>query len=523
MPILQSSKVNKWIVSLLIFFTLISASLHFYKVQNLCLNEDEAAQGYNTYSVLKTGRDEYGNLPLRYLSFGENKLPLTGLLSAPFIAMFGLNELTVRLPVMIIGSLFPILFYFASYAIFRNKIIGLFAAFFASTNVWLQTTSRHQHEAVIIAAIVLLYITTLFHQKTLSFKRVLILGLLSFLGLYTYHSGKIIIPSLAIFTVMYVFLNTGGETKSRLRNMAIATATLLLGILLFTSTELMIPTNRLSNLSYFTNPAFTYEIQEGRRNGGSAIFYNKPVYGTYKILSRMVGYISPDFLLWKNDPNPRYGASYLPLMTIVEYILFVLGMLWGLSQLKKKHSFGIIFLYFFTLVSVIPAALALPEYSNTRSYLALIPLIIFSSIGLYSLAHYLKKNKYALLTLTSLLIATHIFFVYGNWNKYFNTYLNDPKTKLSWQCGMKEVATKAWQNYDKFDKIYIDNSLGQAYIYLLFYGGPYSPSKYQKVAKTMPYNEYGFWEQESFDKFVFIKNEPARKLMDNEFYIKRSE
>ncbi|PIV01434.1 glycosyl transferase, partial [Candidatus Shapirobacteria bacterium CG03_land_8_20_14_0_80_40_19] len=38
---------------------------------------DEAAVGYNAYSILKTGADEYGKkFPLFFRSFGDYKMPL---------------------------------------------------------------------------------------------------------------------------------------------------------------------------------------------------------------------------------------------------------------------------------------------------------------------------------------------------------------------------------------------------------------------------------------------------------------
>ena len=41
----------------------------------LGLNKDETAIGYNAYSILKTGRDEYGNyMPLYFKSF--NAMPI---------------------------------------------------------------------------------------------------------------------------------------------------------------------------------------------------------------------------------------------------------------------------------------------------------------------------------------------------------------------------------------------------------------------------------------------------------------
>ena len=41
------------------------------------LNRDEASIGYTAYSLLKTGKDEYGKTwPLSFKSFGDWKLPL---------------------------------------------------------------------------------------------------------------------------------------------------------------------------------------------------------------------------------------------------------------------------------------------------------------------------------------------------------------------------------------------------------------------------------------------------------------
>jgi len=41
------------------------------------LNRDEAAIGWNAYSILKTGKDEHGQfLPLAFKSIGDYKMPL---------------------------------------------------------------------------------------------------------------------------------------------------------------------------------------------------------------------------------------------------------------------------------------------------------------------------------------------------------------------------------------------------------------------------------------------------------------
>ena len=86
--------MNKITIILLTTIVFVSFFLNTFK-QNTsppCFNSDEAAVGYNAYSILKTGEDEYGNfMPLRLKSFGDFKMPVYSYLSVPFIAIFGLN------------------------------------------------------------------------------------------------------------------------------------------------------------------------------------------------------------------------------------------------------------------------------------------------------------------------------------------------------------------------------------------------------------------------------------------------
>ena len=70
------------------------------------LNWDEVSIGVNAYSILKTGRDEWGQfLPLSFRAYGEQKLPGMIYASIPGIAIFGLNEFGVRITPALIGIL----------------------------------------------------------------------------------------------------------------------------------------------------------------------------------------------------------------------------------------------------------------------------------------------------------------------------------------------------------------------------------------------------------------------------------
>ena len=73
---------------------------------------DEAAQGYNAYSILLTGKDEFGKIfPAAFRSFADFKTPVYIYLIVPLIPLFGLTAFTVRFPSFLASVLtIPVLF-----------------------------------------------------------------------------------------------------------------------------------------------------------------------------------------------------------------------------------------------------------------------------------------------------------------------------------------------------------------------------------------------------------------------------
>src|SRR5581483_5962797 len=86
---------RRWTLPLLVILIAISAFLRLYNVTGdpPALYQDESAIGYNAYSILQTGKDEYGiSHPLYFKSFGDYKLPVYIYSVVPSIKLFGLNE-----------------------------------------------------------------------------------------------------------------------------------------------------------------------------------------------------------------------------------------------------------------------------------------------------------------------------------------------------------------------------------------------------------------------------------------------
>jgi 4-amino-4-deoxy-L-arabinose transferase-like glycosyltransferase len=109
----------------IVFFLLsiigIAVILRFYQLGSVPVSPDwdETALGYNAYSILKTGRDEYGNfLPLTIRSFDDYKPPLYVYLTVPSVALFGLSVWSTRLPSALMGVLAVVGVYFLAKELF---------------------------------------------------------------------------------------------------------------------------------------------------------------------------------------------------------------------------------------------------------------------------------------------------------------------------------------------------------------------------------------------------------------------
>src|SRR3989344_7908176 len=99
-------KINIWLISIL----LLGSVIRIYNIDLFpALNADEAALGYNAYSLIETGKDEHGNSwPINFQSFNDYKPGLYVYLSIPFVKLLGLNIISVRLTGIIV-SIFSIL------------------------------------------------------------------------------------------------------------------------------------------------------------------------------------------------------------------------------------------------------------------------------------------------------------------------------------------------------------------------------------------------------------------------------
>ncbi len=495
-----------------LIFCFIGLLLFFYKLEKVppCLNADEAAFAYNSYSILKTGKDEFGNfLPLRLTSFGDYKMPLLSYLNTPFIALFGLNDIKIKYVNGLLLCFLIITIYLLTKKIFSSINIALLSSFLISTNWAIISMARQLHEGLLSVFLItlscLLFIKACEKEK----KYFLILYFsVFFISLFAYQTNRIFGLFLILFSLFY-FLKRKISIKI-----------FLISLVLFISflwTDFLYKPERVKNLFFVNNIGFSLKINQLIGEGGNRLFYNKLTMGLKEFVFNYLNYFSPDFLIKKGDTNHRFGFEGISIIGLTEFLFFLVG-LYYLFKNKEKYRFLIGGLL---LISPIPAALSWAGTSLTRSLFLINSILILSSYGFINLVTN-SKDKLIKRSIIFLSILSFLFFSFYTWDFYFNHYPKRFEAKEAWQCGYKELTSYVKNNYNKFDKFYITKTSGPPYIFLAFYL-KYDPKKIQKQTYLGKVDQYGFRQVEKFDKFDFSllvkKNEANYVLIGRPYEI----
>lgn len=124
--------MTKWQKIIFLLILILAFILRFYKLGEIPagFHADEAAFGYNAYSIYLTGRDEYSApLPLFLRSFDLWNPALYAYLTIPPIALFGLTEFAVRLPSAVFGFLIIPLVFLLTRQLTKKNSIAILTSF----------------------------------------------------------------------------------------------------------------------------------------------------------------------------------------------------------------------------------------------------------------------------------------------------------------------------------------------------------------------------------------------------------
>lgn len=443
---------------ILILFILIGIVVRFYKLGSAPagLYLDEAGQGYSAYSILKTGKDEFGMpFPVAFRSFNDFKTPVYIYLIVPLIPVFGLNAFTIRLPSFIFSILtLPLLYFLIIRLMGKSKqsvSIALLSVLFLAISPWHTLFGRTNFECN-VALFFLLFGYFLFYkglQKPVWF---IFSALIFAIALPAYHSERILVPLIIIF----LFSNYRKIlfSKNNLRYTLIA---IFLGGLLVYPTFRILTTPgfmaRVSALNIFSKGGWTYPLKQ---------FFSLYFY-----------YLSPKSLFFLGDSGPRSSFPEISVFYFWQLPLYLYG-LWLLFKVKYLGDLKK-FLILFLIISPIPAAMTSDPFSSIRSLPLVIPITILMAVATDNIYVHLKS-----LWSRRLSLALFIMIIFWSVAKLFSSaiILNEYQRAQYWDYGWQQIA-ETIKTLDPNLPIVVDNARTGSYIFLAVFLKT-DPTEYQK-------------------------------------------
>ncbi len=475
-------------------------------------NEDEAALGYNAYSILLTGRDEHGVFfPLSLESFGDWKLPVYSYTAILPIVFFGLNEFAVRLPSILAGVLGIILTYFICQKLFSRKLVSLFSAFFFAISPWNIFFSRAAYEVNLATTIFLggmfLFLYGL-EIKKYSFIYLLFAGILFGITLFTYHSYIIFIPLFTALLTVFFWKN--------LRRKLVF---FLLPIIFLTSVSFISSYSngaiKFKTTTIFTNKDIIYNRVDKFRK--DTIFhpilfdkiYTKYTGIPYQILQNYLSSFSPAFLFDKGGEKLRHNLDGFGNLYIFDALLLIAGFA-GLFYYREK-KIPILLAWF--VVVPIPSSLTLDAPNSTRLFISMPLFALICGYGAWSIIAMLRNSllgKIMIGVLSFLFFVNILFFL----NLYF---IHFPYSRAEfWRSGYKEFVEVS-NNYPN-KNLTMQGLYDFPYIFFLFYN-KYDPQKFRKEVEYYPISYDGFRYVKHFGRYKFVQSLSSEKEMPGVLYI----
>lgn len=486
--------------SLLFIVLLLAIFLRFWSLNNYpAFNADEAAIGYNAYSLIQTGKDEHGNTwPIHFQSFNDYKPGLYFYLVLPFVKFIGLNEWAVRIPGALAGVLTVFTIYLLVEELFGRKELSLITALFLTISPWHIHFSRGGWEANVATFFITL--GTLMFLKALKKPSVLAFAfsLLPFiLSLYTYHAARVIAP----FLFIGFFLIYRKDLFKNIKSLAIPSmvSVLLLIPLLFDFTKGAI-SSRAAGVGLFADPGPLNRINEQRgehvdfNNLIPKLFHNKAVNYGLAFGSNWLKHYHGLFLFLSGDDIQRNKVPETGEMYLVDVLFLIIGLIIISKNLNKNWKLIIWWL----IIAPTASALTFQSPHALRAQNMVIPLVIISAFGFICLVDWLKHKNLEFGIWILIIIVAWSFMRYEHmyWTHMSKEY------PYSSQYGVKELVSYISKNSDNYKKILITNRYDQPYILFLFYL-KYPPTKFQLDHSLTSKDGFGFSTVNHFDKYYF--------------------
>ena len=484
----------KYLLTTILFLAII---FRFYKINSYpSLNPDEAALGYNAYSLLQTGKDEHGiSWPLHFKSFGDFKPGGYVYLTMPFIKILGLTPLAVRLPNLILSILTIYFLYKLVLLLSGSEALSLLSSIVLTLSPWHIHFSRGAWESCSALSLIIIGIY-LFYLHLKSLKNIHLYLSITFLvlSLYFYHSARIIAPLVGLSLIV---INYKKLTASGIKNLFISIAIgILLTIPVFFSFLQNGGSSRFGGVGLTADQGPIWRSNEllNQHNNVKLVnraMHNKRVLYLLSWAQKYASHFDLNFLFLNGDEVPRSKVPEMGQLHLFELPFLILGIYYFLKSSKTNHKTKT-FTLFFLFISPLASSLTFQAPSALRALSMTIPLSILIAFGLY---HFSKYRPLLILIAFCFLLST---FYYAD--AYFNHM--EKRYPYAWNLGFSQVIPFVESQKNSYKNIFFTDKYDQPYILYLFFSR-YPPQKLQPQIKLTPPDLYGFSTVNQIDNITF--------------------
>lgn len=503
-------KNNYLFILLYLAILFLGIFLRIYKLSDVPpgVNQDEASIGYTAYSLIHTGKDEYGrSFPLSFQSFGDWKLPLYIYESLGSVALFGLTAFAVRIPSALAGMVTVALIFFLAEELFHKRTISFLSMVLLAIAPWSLHLSRVESEsntAVMFTVLgTLLFLKSRIHKPWL-----LIPSAILFALCYFTYAGNYVFTTFFVIGLGVLYFKEIARTKY----LYIAVSVFLVMSAFIITVTMSANHTKLTGISIFGDPSIVHaqiEIPRNEHTNPQAFFprlvHNRVIFAIQRFLQNYTNTFSANFLFINGGTNHAHNIENFGNMYIVEALFLFLGLVFLIALHKGKNK-QIVLWWFF--ISPLAASITkdAPHTNRTASIIPVLPIIV--AFGLWWAIILLKKRyfQYPAVLIIALAFCLN-FAVYMD-----QYYIHFPRDEQDhWGKPYQVLSTLLTSQKFANKHIVMTQPEASPYIYLLFYQ-KYDPRDFQYSVVRYPPTEDGFVHVKSFGRYEFREIDWNRDL-----------
>jgi len=514
--------IKKYLLPLILLLAIL---LRFSSINSLpSLNPDEAALGYNAYSLLKTGKDEHGaSWPLHFKSFGDFKPGGYVYLDLPFTALLSLTPFATRLPNLILSILAILYLYKLVNLLTKKQDLGLLTALVLTLSPWHIHFSRGAWESSAALSFIIMGIYYFYlYLDSQKVKHLFHFIVPIVTSLYIYHSARLVAPLLVLTLIILNFKTLVSRLPKLILPLIFA---ILITIPVLISFMRSGGTTRLGGVGLTADYGPTARAEELLNQHGNVklinrAIHNKRVLYTLSWAEKYFSHYNLNFLFLNGDEVPRSKSPEMGQLYLIELPLLILG-IFNLLKSKLFSKDKKIFIFAWLFIAPIASSLTFQAPSALRSLPLVVPLSILVSLGLYQLLQFLASLKKSNIKKLAFIV---LIFTYTYSLSYFidSYFIHSPQRyPFAWNSAFDKVVPYINENKDNYDNIYLTDTYDQPYILYLYYS-KYSPNQIQSQIKLSPPDQFGFSTVRQIDNIHFQNLDDITNLAPNSLIINDS-